>query len=288
MSPKRLYEGLLILVTVVWGLGFVLTKNALDAVGPITFMSWRFTVAAVLISLFCLRRRFILESKRSLAAGILVGSLLATGYIFQTIGLRLTTNGKTAFITGLQVVFIPLFATFTFTKKPRLQTVICTIIAAIGLGFLTLGQNWQINDGDLWVLGCAIFFALHIIANSYFCRRHDPLVLATQQIIVVAVITTLASFIIETPDFSKVPQLTTPILVTAVLCTAFAFYILTKAQQYISSTRTGLILILEAVFGAMFGWLLAGETLGIKGAIGCTLILCALVYAQLAPQELKT
>src|SRR6185436_8886059 len=139
-----LHQLSLIFITILWGLGFVVTKGALDQVGPITFSSWRFVAATLLIIPYWCYRGVDAQFFRALKGGMVMGLLLTAGYISQTIGLKYTSNGKAAFITGLYVVLIPFLAWLLLKKKPQLLPVIGTIIAALGLGFLSFDKNWQV------------------------------------------------------------------------------------------------------------------------------------------------
>src|SRR5690554_1505858 len=154
-------------VALIWGSTFVVVKNALDTVGPLTYVAWRFWLAAIfLAALFHRRARRVRRAE--LLAGGLIGVWLALGYLFQTVGLQTTTSAKAGFITGLSVVIVPVLATLLLRRPPGRGAVIGIAAATVGLGFLSLDRNLSVQEGDLWVLGCAFAFALHIVTVPRF------------------------------------------------------------------------------------------------------------------------
>ncbi|MCZ7545019.1 MAG: DMT family transporter [Anaerolineae bacterium] len=107
----------LALIALIWGATFVMVKNALDTVGPFTFVAWRFIVASIVLFILFARRLRAL-TRGELRAGAVIGVWLALGYITQTIGLQYTTSGKAGFITGMNVVLVPIFATILLRQPP--------------------------------------------------------------------------------------------------------------------------------------------------------------------------
>jgi drug/metabolite transporter (DMT)-like permease len=270
----------LIGVALVWGVGFVYTKDAIaPSGGPITFIAWRFWLASLVLILFFPKQTFRV-SWGAIGAGSLIGLLMGVGYCFQTIGLKFTTNGNTAFITGLHVVLIPVFSAWLLRRPPKLFSAIGVGIAAVGLGFLSLGSDFQLNTGDLWVMACAVVFALQIIAIAYFVQKYNATTLAVYQVYIAGLVATIGSYIFEDPQLSLIPSVLFELGFTGILGTAVAFSVLTHAQKILSPTKIGLLVILESPFGAFFGWLLAGEVMGLRELFGCFLILSAMILSE--------
>ncbi len=146
----------LALIALIWGATFVMVKNALATVGPFTFVAWRFIVASVVL-LILFSRRMRRVTRAEVAAGALIGVWLALGYMTQTFGLQYTTSGKAGFITGMNVVIVPVLATIFLRQPPGGGAALGVTAAVAGLGFLSLDENLQIGAGDLWVLACAVF-----------------------------------------------------------------------------------------------------------------------------------
>jgi drug/metabolite transporter (DMT)-like permease len=271
-------------VALIWGSTFVVVKNALDTVGPLTYVAWRFWLASILlVALFARRLRGI--RREEILAGGLIGVWLALGYIFQTVGLKTTTSAKAGFITGLSVVIVPLLATVLLRRPPGRSAILGIIAATIGLGFLSLNKNLNVQEGDLWVLACAIAFALHIVSVSRFSPHADPIRLSVVQIAAVAPIATVAAFGFEMPSLDLPAATWGAIALTGVAATALAFGIQVYVQRFTTSTHTALLFSLEPVFAALFGWWWASESLGMKELIGCGLILAGMLVAELGDSE---
>ncbi|MBI5960878.1 MAG: DMT family transporter [Chloroflexi bacterium] len=267
-------------VALIWGSTFVTVQNALDAVGPLTFVAWRFILAAVFMAIL-FHRRLSRFTRRDVLAGGLIGVWLSMGYIFQTIGLQTTTTAKTGFITGLSVVIVPVLATLLLRKPPGRGPIMGIIAATVGLGFLTLNTDLHIETGDLWVMGCAFAFALHIVSVSHFSPRSDPMLLSIVQIATVAVLGTGAAFSFETPTLDLPVETWAAVAFTGVAATALAFGLQVYVQRFTTPTHTALLFSLEPVFAAFFGWWWAHEKLGPKELIGCGLILVGMIIAEL-------
>ncbi len=267
-------------VTLIWGSTFVVVQNALDAVSPLTFVAWRFILAAVVLGGLFHRRMRALTRADVLAGGWL-GLFLAGGYIFQTIGLQTTSSAKAAFITGLSVVMVPVLATFWLRKPPGRAPVVGIVLATAGLAALTLDRKLSVQRGDLWVLACALMFALHIVGVSHFSPRHDTIRLTVVQIGVVAVLGTASAFVFERPTLAISADGWAAIAFTGVVATALVFSLQVHVQRFTTPTHTALLFSLEPVFAAFFGWWLAGEVLGPREWIGCGLILGGMLVAEL-------
>ena len=270
----------LAVIALIWGATFVMVKSALDTVGPFTFVAWRFIVASVVL-LVLFHRRIRRLTRAEARAGALIGVWLALGYITQTIGLQYTTSGKAGFITGMNIVIVPILATFFLRQPPGRWAAVGVATAVVGLGFLSLDENLRFGEGDLWVMACAFFYALHIVTVSHFARRHDAVRLSVVQIAAVAVIATASAFVVETPRLD-LPALTWGAIgFTGAVATSFVFTLQVYVQRFTTPTRTALLFSLEPVFAALFGWWLAAELLGPRELLGCTLILAGMVMAEL-------
>lgn len=268
------------LIALIWGATFVVVQNALDAVGPLTFVAWRFALASVvLIALFARRLRPITRAEA--LAGGLIGVWLAGGYLFQTIGLQSTTTAKTGFITGLAVVIVPVLSLVLLRRPPGYGAVIGIIAATIGLGVLSLDSDLRVQSGDLWVLACALMFALHITTVAHFSPRFDAIRLSIAQIVAVMVLATGSAFAFERPTLNLPLETWAAITFMGVVATALVFSVQTYVQRFTTPTHTALLFSLEPVFAAFFGWWWAREHFGEKELIGCGLMLLGMVIAEL-------
>ena len=272
---------ILVGIALIWGATFVMVKNALDSVGPVTFIAWRFIAATLtLLAIFHRRMRGLLPGE--IRAGILLGLWLGTGYVLQTTGLQSTTTGKTGFITGMNVVIVPILSAVFFRKPPGWKSAAGTLIAVVGMGLLSLDANLKIQPGDLWVLGGAVAFALHIVSVSEFAAKQDPIRIAIVQLGAGAIFITGAAFVFETPSLHLPVSTWEAILFTGVVATALVFSTQIAVQRFTTSTHAALILSLESPFAAFFGWWWASEQLGTQELLGCALIMAGIVIAELS------
>lgn len=278
-------EAALVCNTLIWGATFVTVKNALDDVSTVLFLALRFSLATLaLLILFRGAWSGARDVRTSIKGGLVAGSFLFSGYLFQTLGLRYTTAPKSAFLTGLTMVMVPLLAMFVYRSRPRLMEIAGVLLATIGMGLLTLeGAAWAISRGDLLTLCCTAGFAAHILALAHYANKSSFEVLSVTQIAVSAVLSLGMFWWVETPFIRWRWGVISAILITGLLATALAFTIQAWAQQHTTSTRTALIFTLEPVFAWITSYLLAGEGLSARAAGGAFLILGGVLCVELKP-----
>jgi drug/metabolite transporter (DMT)-like permease len=287
---------LMTFVVAVWGSTFVLVKSALVDASPAAFNLARMTLAfAVLVAGYGRWLRGI--RLWQVAAGAIVGLCLAAGYQFQTTGLLYTTPSRSAFITGLVVVLVPLFCVVPGlrppgTRAPRWNAFLGAALAFTGIVLLTtqasagvLLPDWTaINRGDLLTLGCAVSFALHCIALGHVSPRVDFRPLAVLQVGFCALFMAASLPFMEHPRLDLTPRLIVALVIAAVLATAAAFSIQSWAQSILPPAHTALLLTLEPVFAWITSFVVLGERLTRRPAAGALLILAGIALTELIPQ----
>ncbi len=270
----------LVLAAFLFGSTFLVVQDAVRKVDVLPFLAARFVVgAAVLLPL--VRRRT--APAGVLRAGTVAGGALAAGYLLQTYGLRHTTTSVSAFLTYLLVVFVPLIAAVWLKRPPTGPTVAGVVLACAGLVLLTggaVGMGW----GELLTIGCAWAFALHIVVLARVAPRLDTAWLNIVQLAVVAALIVAAGVLAAggtfVASFAAFPgEVWFAALYTGVVVTAGAFMLQVWAQRVVGPTRTALVLILEPVFAAVLGYM-AGERLGVGGALGAGLILAGILLSE--------
>jgi len=280
--PRLAADGMLIIVALFWGTSFAVMKQALAQTGPANLLFLRFSLAFLLLlpAAWSRRQKF---SPRLILPGLIAGLFMFGGFITQLWGLTYTTASRSGFITGLNVVLVPLLAIVLLRRLPTRTALIGAGLAFGGLYFLTAvdqTQGTHFNLGDLLTLICALFWAGYIISLAYFSPGRDSYWLTLIQmatVIVGALIFAVASGQLSL-DLS--PGLLGASLYLAGFCTVVAFWGQTWAQGYTSPTRTAIILTLEPVFAALFAWWWLGERMGRWGLWGSGLILAGLLLAQ--------
>ena len=274
----------LVLVTLVWGATFVTVKNALGNVSTLLFLGLRFSLAAVLLLLVFRGRLAGRDARTAWTGGLLAGACLFTGYAFQTFGLHTTSASKSAFLTGMTTVFVPLVAASAFRKRPGLSEALGVTVSATGMGLLTLDRfDWHMALGDVLTLGCALMFAVHIVVLGVYSRLVPFEQLSVIQIATAAVLGLATCFWLEPPFIRWTFSVTSALLITGVLATAVAFSVQSWAQRHTTPTRTGLIFALEPVFAWLTSFLLLGERLAARPATGAVLILTGILVVELKP-----
>ncbi|HWR34801.1 MAG TPA: DMT family transporter [Clostridia bacterium] len=288
---------LLVLITFIWGVTFVVIKNALDDATPLLFNAIRMVLAAAALVL-CFRREFKVMTRASVVAGIVVGIFLWLGYEFQTTGLKLTSASKSAFLTGMSVVLVPIILAVGWRKKLNHWSTLGVIAAFVGLYLMTVPANGAgdvfslegVNLGDLLTLGCAIAFAFQIIMVGRTTVKYRFEQIVVVEAITCAVLMVFTVPLLETPHIVWSQQVVWAILVTGLLGTAAAWTVQAWAQQFTPPTHTALIFALEPVFAVLTSYVVLGERLGIRAGVGSALILAGVLISELlsSSQETKT
>jgi drug/metabolite transporter (DMT)-like permease len=297
MSQQRLSDSalahiLLLAVVLVWGTTFVLVKDALHDASPLLFNLLRMSLAFLALAILN-RRQLRHISRKALISSAIAGLFLAAGYQFQTVGLNLTTPAKSAFITGLVVVFVPLLTAMPAlrsanTPAPRWPTALGALLAFSGLLLLTTPAGTSlpnlfssIGPGDLLTLVCAIAFAGHLLALSHSSTQVPIAQLATLQIGIAALIMAITLPLGGKPHFDLTPRLIIALAITSLLATAAAFTIQSWAQQHLPATHTAILLTLEPVFACLTSFLVLHEHLSPRSLAGAALILAGIAFIEL-------
>jgi drug/metabolite transporter (DMT)-like permease len=289
MKRERFWVYALMLVTVLWGWSFAAIHQALSTISASAFNACRFVLGAlVLLIMLALRNKLNIKVD-TLRDGIIAGLALFLAFSFQTVGIAYTTASNSSFITGLAVVFTPFLAWILIKLKPSWQQILSAFIAAIGLGFLTMNEL-SLNRGDLLVLCCALFMALHIIILSKVSKNHDAEVLAFIQVTVVAALSLIWSIGMRQMSVPNNFQAISTLLIMGIAGTSVAYYVQTKAQVASTPSTIALILVLEPLFGGLFGYILGGDRLTMANMFGAGLMIIAMLIAELKlkfPADIK-
>lgn len=297
MSRSARAHLLLLAVVFIWGSTFVVIKDALADISPLLFNLLRMALAAVCLGILYSRHIGRID-RRALLFGAVAGLFLATGYQFQTAGLRLTTPSKSAFITGMTVIFVPLLIAIPCLRPsgshaPRWNAFIGALLAFVGIVLLTTpahaGFNLNsTNVGDLLTLACALGFACHVIALAHFSPRMRFEQLATLQVSFATLFMAISLPIFERPWVHWSPRVFVALAIAAVLATAVAFTVQSWAQQILPATHTAVLFTLEPVFAWLTSWVILGERLGLRSGIGALLILAGICLTELLPSRIQS
>ena len=281
----------LILTTLAWGATFVLVKEGLKDASPFIFAFYRFLLAglAIIPVAFLSKQKKIFSNFNSheIKGGILCGLLLYMGYSFQNYGLEITTPSKSAFVTSMSILLVPIFIFFIKQKKINKHLWASIGVAVIGLYLLlnpsgTDVNNNPINTGDFLTFGCAIIFAIHIIVQGDFVLKKINLIrFFIIQSLSVAIISLISSFAISDFTVNWTDSLIMAIIITAIFGTTFAIFTMIWAQKKLSPSETAIIFSMEPVFAATFSIILGVESFSLLQWVGGVIIVLAVIYYSL-------
>jgi len=277
---------MLLLVAFMWGSTFVASKFLLNDFSPIFLISVRFILASVLMS-FIFRDEMSQIKRNDIKGGVIVGLTLFIAFYLQLFALKFTDPGKQAFLAGTYVVFVPFINWALHKIKPTMKSIISVMLCFVGISFLTLGSDLNINQGDLITVLSSVFFAAHIIATNYYTNRSTPKKISAIQFITVAILSTSIVLITSSypPRFDLGHLL--PILYLGLVCTGVAYSLQTFAQKHTSNTTTAIILSLESVFGSILSVLLYQEVFTSKMVLGSIIILISILVSEVTLKKTK-
>lgn len=288
MKKQLQGSALLSLATLIWGTAFIAQSVGMDHIGPFTFQAARCTLAVIgmLVVIWLLDKkagRSFLDGwkdKRLWKAGLLCGVPLFLACDLQQLGLVYTTAGKAGFLTAMYIVMVPILGVF-IKRKLSFMTPISVSIAVVGLYLLSFSGNAQINIGDILMLICAVMFAVQILAVDHFAADVDAVRLNCIQAGVVAVLSSVITVFTEDVQMSALLDCWLPLCYTGFLSMGVAYSLQIIGQKHVEPTAAALIMSLEAVFAALFGWLLLKEVMTLSEILGCVMIFIAVVLSQI-------
>lgn len=278
---------LLLLTALIWGCSFVAQDVSSDFLGPFTFNFTRFFIGSLVLVPFVMKNRkgrkiSSKDDKRTVLAGAACGTALAVASVVQQIGVQYSGAGKGGFITSLYNIFVPIILLLMGRKVNR-KIFLYALIAIAGMYLLCIGDTFRIEKGDLYLLICAIFFAIHIIVIDRFTDV-DGITLSCLQFFTSGIICLIGALLTETISISQIMKSAVPVLYAGVFSCGIAYTLQVVAQKYIHPTVATLVLSLESVFSVLAAWLILSDTLSAKELAGCAIVFAAVLLAQL-PQK---
>ena len=326
MNKKIFGADLLLLLTAaIWGFGFVAQRSGMQYVGPFTYNGIRFPLASLSLLPFIIYRsraggeksaaEIAGQRNKLLLSSILAGSCLFIAVSFQQLGMMATTAGNGGFITGLYVIFTPIFGIFLGRRTGK-ATWFGAFFTLIGLYFISsAGPLEKINPGDILIAVGAVFWALHVLIIDRLVQKTDPLELSAGQFAVAGLYALAAAFIIEPylsrwlenqgPEFlsigffawkslpaligglsdgtvplSLVSDAMIPILYGGLASVGIGYTLQVVAQRDAPPAHATIILCLEGCFAVLGGVLLLNEPIGIRTVVGFSLMLTGMLISQ--------
>lgn len=289
---KKQLSGVIALsgATVIWGSAFIAQSVGMDKIGPFTFQAVRCFLAVVFLfpasALFSKGKPFWKSwaDPALWRSGVICGLALFAASSLQQIGLVYTDAGKAGFLTAMYIVFVPFLGLF-LGQKPGRNALLSLIPAIVGLYLLSCTSVSGINKGDVLLLLCAVAFSVQILLIDRHCAGLDGLKLNCIQALVAAVLSVPWALLTETVDASRIASCWLPLGYAGVLSMGVAYTLQIVGQKRVAPSAAALLMSLESVFAALFGWLLLHETMTRAEVLGCVLVFAAVVISQLPEKK---
>ena len=278
----------------IWGLAFAFQSMGMETVGPFTFSAVRFAMAAVVVFAFSfVHDRFGNTGKNPKAcswknaklwrAGITIGILLSLASNLQQIGILKTDSvGKAGFITAMYIVIVPVLGLF-LKRKPGINVWIGIVLAVCGLYYLTMSGSLTVTSGDIYLIGCAVVFALQILAIDVFAGEYDSVKLACIEFLTVTVTSAVFMFALEDVKMSSILAAGIPLLYAGVLSGGIAYTIQIICQSRIEPSVASILMSAEALFSVLGGFLILHQKLTSREMLGSILMFAAIMIVQIVP-----
>lgn len=289
---KKQLSGVIALsgATVIWGSAFIAQSVGMDKIGPFTFQAVRCFLAVVFLfpasALFSKGKPFWKSwaDPALWRSGVICGLALFAASSLQQIGLVYTDAGKAGFLTAMYIVFVPFLGLF-LGQRPGRNALLSLIPAIVGLYLLSCTSVSGINKGDVLLLLCAVAFSVQILLIDRHCAGLDGLKLNCIQALVAAVLSVPWALLTETVDASRIASCWLPLGYAGVLSMGVAYTLQIVGQKRVAPSAAALLMSLESVFAALFGWLLLHETMTRAEELGCVLVFAAVVMSQLPEKK---
>ena len=285
LVKRYIAESGLLLIGILWGMGFVTVKIGLNAGMSTFYLMWlRFLGSFVLLSIL-FRKKIKKVSKDDLKAGVILGIIQYFGYVFQTYGAANTTVGKNAFFTAINVIIVPYIFWMLNKKRPDIFSFSASIICLIGVGIMSLDSNLNfthLNKGDVMTIISAFFFALQVAYTGYFGRKVHPMNLVLLQMLVGGLLFAGTQF--ATSGLREVIPLhgetLMAIIYAVVFSTAIPMLLQIYCQRLTTATRASILMSTESMFAPIFAFLVLGEMMTLRVALGAVFILFSVVVSE--------
>ena len=288
-----------LLAALIWGTAFVAQDMCADKIGPMTFNATRFFIAVVMLLIIIwifgklskdhpqrTAEERKIDRKQLMLGGLCCGMALAVSSNFQQAGIGAGTDaGKAGFITALYIVLVPILGLF-LKKKVSLPVWISVGLAVVALYLLCITGDFSLAPGDLLMLLCAFFFAIHILVIDHFTAAVDGMKLSCAQFLVAGVLSAIGALFFEAPDLAAILSCILPILYVGIFSCGVAYTLQILAQKDSNPTVVTILLSMESVFAVISGAIILHQRMTGREYLGCVLMLVAVLLAQI-PFPLK-
>lgn len=300
---------LLLITALIWGVAFVAQSEAMEVIGCFSFSTIRFFLGGcVLVPVIFLmkkingdngvednkqvdtknkQRNIIVRNKTVLIAGILSGIFLCIATNLQQYGIKYSTVGKAGFITAMYIVLVPIFGLF-MKKKVPFHVLIALVLSVIGLYCLCINEKMVLSAADIYLILCALFFAIQILVIDYYIEFVNGVVMSCIQFFTCAVLSAVPMVMFEAVTLEQIKAATIPILYAGVLSSGVAYTFQILGQKELDPTIACMIMSLESAFSLIAGYLILSQKLTTKELVGCVFMFAAVILSQIPKDKLSS
>ncbi|MBS7254074.1 DMT family transporter [Flavobacterium branchiicola] len=280
MERKQLLLILLIIGTAFWGVSYSVTKMAIGADSPNTFLFYRFFLAVIVLSIIFWK--YVKDTNWDyIKTGFILAVPMFLGIQLQTVGLKYTDASQCSFVAGLTVIIIPLLKLALYKTNASLKIWIAALTALTGLFIIAIKEKFTINPGDLFTIAGAFAFAVYLIT----VEKHSALKNLLYCIVPMFAFCALFAFFLALADsqsqwFPKNDTFWIGVIYCALFSTAYMYTVSNISQRYLSAERVAVIYLFEPVFGAIGAFFILGENLSWRLLLGGSLIFAATIISE--------
>lgn len=279
---------LLVFVFIARGTSFLFSKELMNSMSPMSVLAVRFLLAFLILALIFFQRLRAC-SKRSLKGGLILGVLYTICMVFEMYGLRLIDSGTSALIENMAIVLVPLYVSVLTKSLPKKKTMLCAVLAVIGVGFLSVAQS-KLSGGILGIvltICAALTYAACIIATEKVSQNADPIAIGVIQLGVMGVLSLLIALPVGGFELPQSPGQWLQMLILVLLCSCFGFAFQPVGQKYVSAEAAAIMTVVNPLTASVLGIVAAGEDISVPKIIGYTLIFASLLLYHLEFKRIK-
>ncbi|WP_206460784.1 DMT family transporter [Anaerovorax sp. IOR16] len=282
MTQQLKADGMLVLVTLFWGISYLLIDISLVAMEPFTLNAYRFLFAFFIVVIFAFKK-IKNVNKTTLKYSAILGFILVFVYIGATFAVVYTSLSNAGFICALTVVLTPLFGFLFLHQKASKKLILVVFMAVVGIALLTLTETLKPKLGDIFALLSAVAYAIDLLITEQAVKKEevDAFHLGVYQLAFTGIFMLILSLALEQPVIPSSPKIILSVFILSIFCTGMAFIVQAMAQQYTSASHVGVIFSLEPVFAGVVAYFFAGEVLMPQAYFGAVLMVCSLFVMEI-------
>lgn len=294
MSKQIKSNACLLGTAIIWGFAFVVQKDGMNSIGPFLYSAIRMLIGSATLAVMFIAGDRIkgkmhtektpVSKKTLLTGGVIAGIVMFFAANLQQVGLVYTNAGKTAFITALYILLVPVIGVF-LKHQTNINNWIGAVIGAMGLYFLCVTTQFTVAAGDIIVFIGAFGWAVHILVVDHFAPKVDIIRLMCIQFLISGILSLIVAILTEEIILSDILSCSSGLLYTGIMSTALAFTLQGIGQKNANPTTASILLSTESFFGAVCGFIFLHEVMSGRELIGCILMLIAVILAQLPSKQ---